>query len=101
MKTFIISLLFVNLFNSSFAADSDSGRNWVETNTVLFSNPQSPELARRDCDTTMRILSIMNNEKIVFHSECEPAYNNPRCNYHFCYKLSVKALFIEHPRTQE
>ena len=96
MKAFILSLILASITTLSFANETASSTTWVDTNNVLISHSQNPDIARKDCETTMRILSIMSNDKIVFRSMCEPAYNNPRCNYYYCYQLSVKALFIGH-----
>lgn len=101
MKTILLTLVLSTLTSMAWAADEASSSRWVDTNSVLISHSQNPEIARRDCETTMRILSIMNNDKIVFRSMCEPAYNNPRCNFYYCYQLSVKALFIGQHRVQE
>lgn len=101
MKTLLLSLILTILVGTVNAADLESHANWVDTNSVLISHSQNPDIARRDCETTMRILSIMNNDKIVFRSMCAPAYNNPRCNYYYCYQLNVQALFIGHHKDQE
>ncbi|MFA6236883.1 MAG: hypothetical protein WC635_06100 [Bacteriovorax sp.] len=99
MKTLILALVLA--ISSGMATADDSATTWVDTNSVLISHAQNPDIARRDCETTMRILSIMSNDKIVFQSMCEPAYNNPRCVYYYCYQLNAKALFINHRRVQE
>lgn len=101
MKAIILSLVLASFTSMAFASDSATATAWVDTNNVLISHSQNPDIARRDCETTMRILSIMSNDKIVFRSMCEPAYNNPRCNYYYCYQLSVKALFVDHHKVQE
>lgn len=102
MKAFILSLILTSLMSLASATDdSASSSRWVDTNSVLISHGQNPDIARRDCEATMRILSIMGNDKIVFRSMCEPAYNNPRCSYYYCYQLSVKALFIDQHYPQE
>ncbi len=99
MKTIIQNLLFLALISSfsNFAmADTEqtpSHTVWIDTNSVLISNAQNIDVARRDCETTMRILGIMSNDKIVFRSNCEQTYN-PRCNFYYCYQLNVKALVI-------
>lgn len=100
MKAILLSLALTVMTGTTFAADTASSSTWVETNSVLISHPQNPDIARKDCETTMRILSIMSNDKIVFNSRCEPAYNNPRCNYYYCYQLSARALFVEQTRLQ-
>jgi hypothetical protein len=102
MKAFIFSLAILSIANISqaLADDIPSDTRWIDTNSVLISNQQSPEIARRDCETTMQILSIMSNDKIVFRSMCEPSYN-PRCIYRFCYQLNVKALVVDHRRLEE
>ncbi|MDO9184058.1 MAG: hypothetical protein Q7U04_16715 [Bacteriovorax sp.] len=97
MKAFFLTLVLLS--GSSFAQsqssiqETPSNSVWIDTNVVLISNSQNPEIARRDCETTMRILSIMSNDKIVFRSTCEPT-TNPRCNYYFCYQLNTKALVV-------
>ncbi len=93
MKTFLLSLALLSLVPLTHAEDIQSTSSWIDTNTVLLSNSQSYEIARRDCETTMRILSIMSNDKIVFRSSCEPSYN-PRCIYYFCYQLCTKAFVV-------
>ena len=101
MKAFILSLSLLFIANLALAGtESPSHQVWIDTNSVLISNAQSPDVARRDCETTMRILSIMSNDKIVFSSTCEQTYN-PRCNFYYCYQLSVKALVIDEHRLQE
>lgn len=94
MKVFIISLFLLTLSTAINAEEIQSGSVWIDTNTVFISNSQSLDIARRDCETTMRILSVMSNDKIVFRSMCEPAYN-ARCTYYFCYKMSAKALVVD------
>lgn len=101
MRTFLLSLALLAFSGLSIASEDASSTAWVDTNNVLISHSQNPDLARRDCETTMRILSIMSNDKIVFRSMCEPAYNNPRCNFYYCYQLSVKALFVDQHKIQE
>lgn len=101
MRTFLLSLALIAFSGLSIASEDVSGTTWVDTNNVLISHSQNPDIARRDCETTMRILSIMSNDKIVFRSMCEPAYNNPRCNFYYCYQLSVKALFVDQHKVQE
>lgn len=96
MKALVLSIVLTALAGMAHATDTASDTTWVDTNSVLISHGQNPEIARRDCETTMHILSIMSNDKVVFRSKCEPAYNNPRCNYYYCYQLSAKALFLEH-----
>jgi hypothetical protein len=49
----------------------------------------------------MRILSIMSNDRIVFRSMCEPAYNHPRCTYYYCYQLSAKALIVDQQKVKK
>lgn len=93
MKALLLTLTLFSTCLSIQAEETSSSSTWVDTNTVYISNNQSPEIARRDCETTMRILSIMSNDKIVFRSMCEMA-NHPRCNYYYCYQLSAKALFV-------
>ncbi|MDD4976322.1 MAG: hypothetical protein PHY93_18330 [Bacteriovorax sp.] len=102
MKAFIFSLAFLSIANVSLAQDGVplSTSSWIDTNTVLISNGQSPDIARRDCETTMRILSIMSNNKIVFQSTCEASYN-PRCNYYYCYQLNTRALVVDDPRLKQ
>jgi len=95
MKALLLSLTLFALIPFAHAEDTQSKEAWIDTNTVLISNSQSPDIARRDCETTMRILGIMSNDKIVFNSTCAPTYN-PRCNYQFCYQLCVRALIIDH-----
>lgn len=98
MKALLLSLSLLSLVQFARAEDvqSTSASAWIDTNTVLISNSQSPDIARRDCETTMRILSIMSNDKIVFRSTCESTVN-PRCNYYYCYQLCVKALVVPTP----
>ena len=96
MKVLLFSLAFLSAINFTHAEDLASTSSWIDTNTVLISNANSPDIARRDCETTMRILSIMSNDKIVFNSTCLNTVN-PRCNYYYCYQLSVKALVIDPP----
>jgi hypothetical protein len=93
MRALLLVLALFAATQFTNAEEASSSSTWVDTNTVYISNNQSPEIARRDCETTMRILSIMSNDKIVFRSMCEMA-NHPRCNYYYCYQLSAKALFI-------
>ena len=95
MKALLFLLAFLSVANAALPLDHGNSSNsvWIDTNTVLISNHQSPEIARRDCDTSMRILNIMSNDRIVFNSTCAPTYN-PRCNFQFCYQLSVRALII-------
>lgn len=95
MKAFIFSLALLSISNFALAETDTppSHSAWIDTNSVLISNSQSPDIAKRDCETTMRILSIMSNDKIVFNSMCEPSYN-PKCNFYFCYQLNVKALVV-------
>lgn len=101
MKALIFSLSLLFIANIALAdVESPSHQVWIDTNSVLISNAQSPEIARRDCETTMRILSIMSNDKIVFRSTCEPTYN-PRCNYYYCYQLCVKALVVDEHRIEQ
>lgn len=110
MKTFIISLALLAGMTKIVLADIEnhppmptpppSQSAWIDTNNVLISNAQSPEVARRDCETTMHILSIMSNDRIVFRSKCEPSYN-PRCNYYYCYQLGVKVLVVAPKKLEE
>lgn len=102
MKTFIFSLALLSISSVSLALAEDipSNSQWIDTNSVLISNAQNPDMARRDCETTMQILSIMSNDRIVFRSMCEPTYN-PRCVYRYCYQLNVKALVVDHRRLEE
>jgi hypothetical protein len=86
-----LALLSITLYAHADEPKSDSA--WIDTNTVLISNSQSPDIARRDCETTMRILNIMTNDKIVFRTSCEPSYN-PRCMYYYCYQLCTKVLVV-------
>lgn len=89
-------LLTLSLFSTvSFAQNEEvqSAQTWIDTNTVLISNSQSPDIARRDCETTMRILSIMSNDKIVFRSSCNSTVN-PKCTYYWCYELNAKVLIV-------
>ena len=97
MKALLFSLAFLSVANAALPLDHGNSSNsiWIDTNTVLISNQQNPEIARRDCETSMQILNIMSNDKIVFNSTCAPTYN-PRCNFQFCYQLSVRALIIGH-----
>lgn len=100
MKAFIFSLVLLSITSLSYAdIETPSHSVWIDTNSVLISNGQGPDIARRDCETTMRILSIMSNDKIAFRSMCEPSYN-PRCNYYYCYQLNVKALVIDDHRAE-
>lgn len=101
MKAFILSVVLMTLTSVAFATDTASSTTWVDTNNVFISHSQNPEIARRDCQMTMNILQIMNNDKIVFRSMCQPAFNQPRCTYFYCYQLSVQALFIGHHKDQE
>ncbi len=98
MKALLLSVSFLALIQFAHANENAfaSTSSWIDTNNVLISNSQNPDIARKDCETTMRILSIMSNDKIVFQSMCERV-TNPRCNYYFCYQLSVKALVITQP----
>ena len=96
MKALFLSLSLLSLVQIARAEDVQSTSAWIDTNTVLISNSQSPDIARRDCETTMRILSIMSNDKIVFRSTCESTVN-PRCNYYYCYQLCVKAFVVPQP----
>lgn len=96
MKALLLTLSLFSLAHSTHAAELESPTEWIDTNTVLISNSQSPDIARRDCETTMQILSIMSNDKIVFRSKCESTIN-PRCVYYYCYQLSTKALVIPAP----
>jgi len=96
MKALLLSISLLTLISFSQAQDSASASAWIDTNNVLISNSQNPDIARKDCETTMRILSIMSNDKIVFQSKCEST-NNPRCNFFYCYQLSVKALVVPQP----
>ncbi|MBC7540002.1 MAG: hypothetical protein H7281_14360 [Bacteriovorax sp.] len=102
MKAFIffLTLLSIAYVSLALAGDVPSDTRWIDTNSVLISNQQNPDIARRDCETTMRILSIMSNDKIIFRSMCEPSYN-PRCVYYYCYQLNVKALVIDEHRREE
>ena len=93
MKALILSLSLLSFIQFAHAEDATSATTWVDTNNVYISNSQNPEIARHDCETTMRILSIMSNDKIVFQSKCEMT-SHPRCNYYYCYQLSVKAFVI-------
>jgi hypothetical protein len=95
MKALLLALA-LSTMASIVHAEEPSASTWVDTNTVYISNNQSPEIARRDCETTMRILSIMSNDKIVFRSICEMA-SHPRCNYYYCYRLSAQAQLIAPP----
>ncbi len=96
MKALLLSLTLFALIPFVHAEDTQSKEAWIDTNTVLISNSQSPDIARRDCETTMRILGIMSNDKIVFRSTCESTVN-PRCNYYYCFQLSVKAFVVPQP----
>jgi hypothetical protein len=96
MKTLLFTLALLTLGQFAHAEDLKSTTAWIDTNTVLISNSQSPEIARRDCETTMRILNIMSNDKIVFRSLCESTAN-PRCAYYYCYQLCVKAYVVPQP----
>ena len=100
MKALIFSLALLAITNITLAEDTPSHSVWIDTNSVLISNSQSPDIARRDCETTMRILSIMSNDKIVFRSMCEPSYN-PKCNFYYCYQLNVKALVVDEHRLEQ
>ena len=102
MKAFICSLAFLSVANAALPPlENPSNQVWIDTNSVLISNSQSPDIAKRDCETTMRILSIMSNDRIVFRTSCEPTYN-PRCNFYFCYELKTKALVVDdHRRLNE
>jgi hypothetical protein len=93
MKALLLTLSLFSLFSFAHAEDALSASAWIDTNTVLISNSQSPDIARRDCETTMRILSIMSNDKVVFTSSCAPAAN-PRCTYYYCYELCSKVLVL-------
>lgn len=97
MKALLLALTLCSLFSFAHAEDAGliapSASAWIDTNTVLISNSQSPDIARRDCETTMRILSIMSNDKVVFSSSCAPTVN-PRCNYYYCYELCSKVLVL-------
>lgn len=100
MKIFIFSLALLALTNMALAeVSTPSSSVWIDTNSVLISNGQSPEIARIDCETTMRILSIMSNDRIVFRSNCVPS-RHPSCNYIYCYQLNAKALVVD-PRRLE
>lgn len=96
MKAFLLTLSLLSVVSLAQAEGLQSSSAWIDTNTVLLSNSQSPDIARRDCETTMQILNIMSNDKIVFQSACEPTVN-PRCIYYYCYQLSVKALVVPQP----
>ena len=102
MKAFIYSLALFSIANFAQAEvlNGSSNQVWINTNMVLISNSQNPDIARRDCETTMNILSIMSNDRIVFRSTCEPTYN-PRCVYYYCYQLNTKALVIDHDKISE
>ncbi|MGZ3788962.1 MAG: hypothetical protein ACXVLQ_10580 [Bacteriovorax sp.] len=93
MKTLLLSLAFLSTLPFAHAEDVSSISSWIDTNTVLISNSQSPDIARRDCETTMQILSIMSNDKIVFRSRCESTVH-PRCTYYYCYQLCVQAFVV-------
>ncbi len=86
-----LALLSITLY--AHADEPKSNSAWIDTNTVLISNSQSPDIARRDCETTMRILNIMSNDKVVFRSTCEPTYN-PRCMYYYCYQLTPQVFVL-------
>lgn len=96
MKAFILSVVLMTLSSVASATDTASSTTWVDANNVFISHSQNAEFARRDCQMTMNILQIMNNDKIVFRSMCQPAFNHPRCTYLYCYQLSVQALFVGH-----
>lgn len=95
MKALLLSLSLISLIQFAHADEMTSNSTWIDTNNVYISNPQNPEIARRDCETTMQILSIMSNDNIIFQTKCEMA-SHPRCNYYYCYKLSVKAFVVPH-----
>jgi hypothetical protein len=93
MKALLLTLALFSSMAMAGTSELQSNSSWIDTNTVLISNSQNMDIARRDCETTMRILSIMSNDKIVFRSSCEPTYNQ-RCVYYYCYQLSAKALVV-------
>lgn len=93
MRAILLTLSFISLMSFAHAEDVQSSTTWIDTNTVLISNSQNPEIARRDCETTMRILSIMSNDKVVFRSTCMSTVN-PRCTYFYCYELNAKLLVL-------
>lgn len=101
MKSLILTLVLLHLF--SFAqAESLSGSSnsaWIDANTVLISNSQYPDVAKKDCETTMQILAFMNNEKIVFRSTCAIS-NSPKCTYYYCYELKTKILVVDEHKAE-
>lgn len=93
MKALLLTLSLLSFIQFAHAEDVTSATTWVDTNNVYISNSQNPEIARHDCETTMQILSIMNNDKIVFQSRCDMVAH-PRCKFYYCYQLSVRAFVI-------
>lgn len=93
MKALLLTLSLFTSLSFAHADEIQSAQTWIDTNTVLISNSQSPDIARRDCETTMRILSIMSNDKVVFRSTCSSSVN-PKCTYYWCYELNAKVLVV-------
>lgn len=94
MKKMILALSFIALSTIVNANEIASQSTWIDTKTVLISNSQNPDIARRDCEISMRIINLMSNERIVFSPSCTISHN-PRCNYYYCYELSNKALVVD------
>lgn len=93
MKALLLTLSLISTVSFAQTEEVQSAQTWIDTNTVLISNSQSPDIARRDCETTMRILSIMSNDKVVFRSSCNSSVN-PRCTYYWCFELNAKVLVL-------
>lgn len=93
MKALLLTLSLLSAMPFVQAEELQSAQTWIDTNTVLISNSQSPDIARHDCETTMRILSIMSNDKVVFRSTCNSTVN-PRCTYYWCFELNAKVLVV-------
>ena len=101
MKSLILTLalLLLSSFAQAEATNSLSNSAWIDANTVLISNSQYSDVAKRDCETSMQILSLMTNDKIVFRSTCTVS-NNPKCMYYYCYELKAKVLVVDEHKAE-
>lgn len=91
---FCLILLSLTSFANAEVATFSSNSTWIDTSTVLISNGQMAENAKRDCESIVQVLNLMTSDKIVFRSSCTVT-NNPRCIFRFCYELKPKVLVVE------